>query len=120
MTVQPFAVPIPEIEVKTEVTVDPETTEIVDVQGVKIDLVDAPVAFQQVEERIVLALPVAPDTGKLDRFVDTTTGVTIVGTQFTIPVRDPQDKVVFVFKGQFEAAPEGGLAVVEELRLETA
>ena len=120
VTVEPFAVPIPEIEVKTEVEVEPETTEIIDVEGVKIDLVDAPLAFQQVEERIVLVLPVDPDTGVLARFDDPTTGVTIVGTQLTIPVRDPQDNVAFTFKGQLEAAPEGGQAVVEELRLETA
>ena len=120
ITVQPFAIEIPEIEVKTEVTLDPETTEIVDVQGEIIELVDAPLTFQQVEERIVLALPVAPDTGVLDKFVDPTTGVTVIGTQFTIPVRDPEDKVVFVFKGELEAAPEGGLAVAEVLRLETA
>ncbi|PKB79652.1 MAG: hypothetical protein BZY88_12295, partial [SAR202 cluster bacterium Io17-Chloro-G9] len=119
VTVEAFAVPIPEIEVKTQVVVDPVTTEILDVQGVKIELVDAPLAFQQVEDRIVLALPVAPDTGALDKFVDPTTGVTVVGTEFTIPVRDPEDNVIFTFKGQLEAAPEGGQAVAEELRLET-
>ena len=120
VTVEAFAVPIPEIIVTTEVVVDPETTVIVDVDGVVIDLVDAPVAFHQVEDRIVLALPVAPDTGQLDRFVDPTTGITIVGTQFTIPVRDPEDNVIFTFKGELEAAPEGGQAVAEVLRLETA
>ena len=120
VTVQPFAVPIPEIEVKTEVAVEPETTAIVDVEGVKIDLVDAPLTFQQVEEQIVLVLPVAEDTGVLARFEDPATGVIIVGIQLTIPVRDPQNNVVFTFKGQLELAPEGGRAVVEELRLETA
>ena len=120
VTVLPFAVPVPEIEVKSQVAVDPETTVIVDVQGAQIDLIDAPVVFQQVEERIVLALPVDPGTGKLDSFADPTTGITIVGTQFTIPVRDPQDNVVFTFKGELEAAPEGGQAVAKELRLETA
>ena len=120
VTVDPFAIPIPEIEVKTEVTVDPENTVIVDVQGVVIELVDAPVAFQQVEELIVLALPVAPDTGKLESFEDPTTGITIVGTEFTIPIRDEEDKVVFTFTGQLEEAPEFGQAVAAELRLETA
>ena len=120
VTVEPFAIPIPEIEVKTEVTVVPETTVIVDVEGVIIELVDAPVAFRQVDDRIILALPVAPDTGKLASFEDTTTGVTIVGRQFTIPVRDEENNVVFTLKGQLEEAPEFGVAVAEVLRLETA
>jgi len=120
VTVEPFTIPLPPIEVKTEVTADPDTTVIVDVEGVIIELVDAPVAFQQVEERIVLALPVPPDTGKLESFTDPTTGIRIEDTVFTIPIRDDEDNVVFTFTGVLEEAPVGGQAIAKELRLQTA
>ncbi|MCH8224943.1 MAG: hypothetical protein IIC97_03635, partial [Chloroflexi bacterium] len=120
VTVEPFTILLPPIEIKTEVRADPETTVIVDVEGVIIELVDAPVVFRQVEERIVLVLPVPPDTGKLVSFTDPTTGIIIEGTTFTIPIRDDENNVVFTFTGVLEEAPVGGQAIAKELRLQTA